>query len=141
MFSKIIDKIAFQNFDNYGVVFEKDGKYFSENTLNEVGIEDNKGNYFFAIKSEIDFEQIGCAIKRLTQNYTFKFVTHKKSTNVILNNLMSLVLQDVDPISNTEFTLSTFFEEYVKENLLTNTFEIEFRGDLNDCAIDVSCEC
>jgi len=141
MFGKIIDKIVIEDFDNYGVVFERDGKYYNENTLEEIGIEDNKGNYFFAIKSQIDYEQYGCSEKKVTQNYIFKFISQCSYTSWLLNQILNLTLVDIDPVSNASFIIKSFNEEYIKEKLITNTFDIDFFGDINDCIIEKPCCC
>jgi len=75
MFDEVINTIAIPNFTNLGVVFERDNKYFSVTNLNEVGYEDNQGNYFFAVRGEADNEQESCSVIRVLQSYTFKFIS------------------------------------------------------------------
>lgn len=141
MFGKVIDKIIIEDFDNYGVVFEKDKRYYKEASLDEVGIEDNRGNYFFAIKSDADLEQISCDINRVNQIYLFKFVSQCSYTAWLLRAFLNIKLEDTDNINNPRFVISNFNEEYIKPNLIVNTFEFSLSGDFNNCAIDKPCCC
>ena len=136
MFGEIIDKIVIEDFDNYGVVFEKDGRYYKEKSLDEVGIEDGKGNYFFAIKSDAEFEQISCDINKVNQKYIFKFITQCSYTAWLLRAFLDTKLEDTGSIINAKFIITNFEEEYIRTNLIVNTFEFTFFGDFNNCTID-----
>lgn len=141
MFGKIINKIVFDGFDNYGVYFEKDSKYFNEITQEQIGIEDNKGNYFFAVKSGVDYEQISCVQRKVTQEYKFIFVTNCSFSAWLLNQFFKLVLTNIDPISNSKFMIKSFEENYYTKNIITNEFIIEFSGDVNNCDLEKPCCC
>jgi len=141
MFGKIIDKIEIDGFDNYGVVFEKDSRYYKEKSLDEIGIEDGRKNYFFAIKSDADFEQIGCDINKVNQKYIFKFITQCSYTAWLLRAFLDTKLQDTGSISNPKFTITNFQEEYIRTNLIVNTFEFSLFGDFNNCEIEKPCCC
>jgi hypothetical protein len=141
MFGKIIDKIEIDGFDNYGVVFEKDGRYYKEKSLDEVGIEDGRKNYFFAIKKEVEFEQLSCDINKLNQDYTFKFVTQCSYSSWIIRQFLNVKLEDIESISNAKFTIGVFNEEYIRTNLIVNTIEFNFFGHFNNCEIEKPCCC
>lgn len=151
MFGKIIDTIYFgsNEIKNLGTVWEgKDSKgntaYYSVFDNEMVGIEDNKGEYFFAVKREVktDYKPIkSCRSLNLVQDYTFMIVSNCSLALWLMNEFNNMAFADTDNIDNVRLTINSAREVHKKDKLIVNEFDITFEGHLNKCEVIKPCCC
>ena len=101
MFSQVIDAMYFydnpsmQKIENLGVYYETNKQFFSEKNNEQIGYDDNRGLYMFAVQGKIDITQLNefqsCGSLRATQRYTLKFITDCNWTFWLMKKLQSLI--------------------------------------------------
>lgn len=143
MFRESIDLITINNFDNYGVAYELNKVYYLyDNTA--IGFEDNRGNYFFALKGKTSIENsdnlTSCG-DSTSQEYTFYFVTTCSSELFLYNQLNTATGLDTDNIDNVKITINSITETNVTSTLLVTEIQVTLKGNINDCVVEVPCCC
>jgi hypothetical protein len=143
MFSQVIDAMIFidppsmQTIQNLGVYYETNKQFFSEKNNEQIGYDDNRGLYMFAVKGKIDITQLNefqsCGSLRATQRYTLKFITDCNWTFWLMKKLQSLIFTNTYNIDDIVLLMDTITETRLRDNLFLTEFDIILSGSVNDC--------
>lgn len=144
MFTKPLNGLTIDKFSNKGVALEMDKKYYLISDNNEIGINDNMGNYFFSVKgkSTIDYEVDGtsCGVSA-DQSYKLIFVSNCSKQLWIFAQLNLYSFPSTDNISSIIMTIESISESKVTNAIYVTEVEVSLRGDINNCQLVDECCC
>lgn len=152
MFNEVIDAMIFfdnltlQKINNLGVYYELNKKFYSEKNNEQIGYDDNRGLYMFAIRDKVDVTQLNefqsCGSLQVTQKYYLKFLTDCSWAFWLMKDLQKKIFTSTANIDGITMLINTINETRLTESLLLTEIEVTFSGNVNDCDyLQLQCCC
>jgi len=144
MFNEVVSAMIFmdppsmQEIKNYGVYYELNKKFYSEKNNEQIGYDDNRGLYMFAIRDKVDITQLNefqsCGSLQVTQKYYLKFLTDCSWAFWLMKDLQGRIFAETAHIDGITMLMNTINETRLTESLLLTEIEVTFTGNVNDCS-------
>jgi hypothetical protein len=132
-----IDNLTLQKINNLGVYYELNKKFYSEKNNEQIGYDDNRGLYMFAIRDKVDVTQLNefqsCGSLQVTQKYYLKFLTDCSWAFWLMKDLQKKIFAETVNIDGITMLMNTINETRLTESLLLTEIEVTFTGNVNDC--------
>lgn len=152
MFNEVIDAMYFfdnltlQKINNLGVYYELNKKFYSEKNNEQIGYDDNRGLYMFAVRDKVDVTQLNefqsCGSLQVTQKYYLKFLTDCSWAFWLMKDLQKKIFSSTANIDGITMLMNTINETRLTESLLLTEIEVTFSGNVNDCDyLQLQCCC
>jgi hypothetical protein len=152
MFNEVIDAMYFfdnltlQKINNLGVYYELNKKFYSEKNNEQIGYDDNRGLYMFAVRDKVDVTQLNefqsCGSLQVTQKYYLKFLTDCSWAFWLMKDLQKKIFSSTANIDGITMLMNTINETRLTESLLLTEIEVTFSGNVNDCDyVQLQCCC
>jgi len=144
MFNEVVSGMTFivpsngQEIKNLGVYYELNKKFYSEKNNEQIGYDDNRGLYMFALRDKVDITQLNefqsCGSLQVTQKYYLKFLTDCSWAFWLIKNLQDRIFAETANIDGITMLMNSLNETRLTESLLLTEIEVTFTGNVNDCS-------